>query len=378
MKPTKGSGSSPKRQKLAMEGNESMSLPTDGLDSLQWTTDNASGGQNPQSPSLSTSTAILEEIQRRSRNTAALLFDSARQSSAGSGLHPSMGTQDYSAWPYSASLSGIPVHPTSLLLANNILDRRSAALASMNPQFLAIQGLSGGQLQSERSLQMQLAQARAFAALQFTGTNFGFMNPVTLGSHRGILGSEGAMNVSAASLDQGLRADAPNEDNVLGGTQPDPGIPMTLPSDGDNLSEYQCLVRAQIDLFEATVRDIECNAQGRNKPISEGQVGIRCRHCSCLPAGRRSRGAVYFPSKLPGLYQAAQNMAINHFTNSCQTIPDAVRSRMLVLKERKTTVLGGGKQYWANGARVLGIKETDNGLFFDRSSSEGNEKLPSK
>ena len=83
---------------------------------------------------------------------------------------------------------------------------------------------------------------------------------------------------------------------------------MTLPSDEDNLSEYQCLIRSQIELFAAQVRDIECNAQGRNKPIVVGQVGIRCKACASIPPGRRPRGAVYFPAKLPGLYQAAQNM----------------------------------------------------------------------
>lgn len=88
------------------------------------------------------------------------------------------------------------------------------------------------------------------------------------------------------------------------------GIPLSLPSDENNLSEYQCLLRAQIDLFAATPSDIDGNAQGRNKPIVLGQVGIRCRHCHMNPSTtRRARGAVYFPAKLSGLYQAAQNMA---------------------------------------------------------------------
>jgi hypothetical protein len=90
----------------------------------------------------------------------------------------------------------------------------------------------------------------------------------------------------------------------------DGGVPLSLPSDDNNLSEYQCLLRAQIDLFAATPVDIDGNAQGRNKPIVLGQVGIRCRHCHANPStSRRARGAVYFPAKLSGLYQAAQNMA---------------------------------------------------------------------
>jgi hypothetical protein len=143
-------------------------------------------------------------------------------------------------------------------------------------------------------------------------------------------------------------------------------IPISLPSDEENLSEYQCLVRKQIYLFEARAEDVDSNAQGRNRPIVLGQVGIQCSHCCSLSPGRRTRGSVYFPGKLAGLYQAAQNMAINHFTDSCQHIPEAKRAKIRLLKEQKATIVGGGKQYWANGARVLGVQETENGLVFEK------------
>lgn len=139
---------------------------------------------------------------------------------------------------------------------------------------------------------------------------------------------------------------------------------LSLPSDKGNLSEYQCLLREQILLFSVAVSDIQCSAQGRNKPISLGQVGVLCRHCSKIPPGLRPSGAVYFPAQLSGLYQASQNMAINHFSKSCKSIPEAIRSRLLQLKERKSTVLGGGKRFWANGALVIGIVERDGQLRF--------------
>lgn len=44
--------------------------------------------------------------------------------------------------------------------------------------------------------------------------------------------------------------------------------------------------------------DMRGTAQGRNKPIVKGQVGIRCRHCALLPGACRPRGAVYFTSFL--------------------------------------------------------------------------------
>jgi hypothetical protein len=141
-------------------------------------------------------------------------------------------------------------------------------------------------------------------------------------------------------------------------------VPVSLPSDRETLSEYQCLLREQIVFFEATVDDIEATAQGRNKPIKVGQVGILCKHCARLAAGYRPRGAVYFPARLNGIYQAAQNQATNHFSESCRTIPEPLRTRAMMLKEQKTVVLGGGKQYWARAAEMSGVGETENGLAF--------------
>jgi len=142
-------------------------------------------------------------------------------------------------------------------------------------------------------------------------------------------------------------------------------VPVTLESDKDTLSEYQCLLREQILFFEANEEDIEATAQGRNKPIRLGQVGIQCRHCANLPPGYRPRGSVYFPAKLSGIYQAAQNMAINHFNDSCRSIPELTRASLMSLKEKKSFVIGGGKVYWANASHAVGVKETeDSGLAF--------------
>lgn len=140
---------------------------------------------------------------------------------------------------------------------------------------------------------------------------------------------------------------------------------LYMSCDDDSLSGYQCLVRRQVELFEARSDDVESNAQGRNKPIVLGQVGIRCRHCTSLPPRHRARASVYYPAKLMGLYQAAQNMATIHLCQHCQRIPSSVRSELLTLRERKSSA-GGGKKYWGDGARVLGVYEAEDGLRFGR------------
>lgn len=54
-------------------------------------------------------------------------------------------------------------------------------------------------------------------------------------------------------------------------------------------------------------------------------------------------------------------MAINHLSKSCRSIDDETKETLIKLKEQKSTVLGGGKNFWANGAKVLGVIEVEEG-----------------
>ena len=157
-----------------------------------------------------------------------------------------------------------------------------------------------------------------------------------------------------------------DEDDGADGNKP---VTLYMACDDESLSEYQCLVRKQIELFEAREEDVESNAQGRNKPIVLRQVGIRCRHCSKIPPRHRTRGATYYPARLQGLYQAAQNMASAHLCNHCQLIPDSLRQKLIILRDRKSSA-GGGKQYWADGVRVLGVIEAEDVLRFSPKAKE--------
>jgi hypothetical protein len=69
-------------------------------------------------------------------------------------------------------------------------------------------------------------------------------------------------------------------------------------TDERNISQYQCLARKQIEIFESTPDDACSNAQGRNRPINPGQVGIRCRHCKKSPPKQRKTGSVYYPNRV--------------------------------------------------------------------------------
>jgi hypothetical protein len=205
----------------------------------------------------------------------------------------------------------------------------------------------------------------------------GFLPPIAGFSGGGGMGSmssfqgsslQGAMNPTriATSNPQQPQPPLSAEDAAkLSGRQPQS---LYMPCDHDSLSEYQCLVRKQIEIFEARPEDVESNAKGRNKPIVLGQVGLRCRHCRALPPKSRQRGATYYPAKLNGLYQAAQSMASGHLCYHCEHIPIDLRQELLVLRERKSSA-GGGKKYWGDGVRILGVEEDESGLRFQQKKA---------
>lgn len=65
-----------------------------------------------------------------------------------------------------------------------------------------------------------------------------------------------------------------------------------------------------------------------------------------------------------GVYQASQNMASAHLCDLCQFIPDEIRHQLIKLRDRKSSA-GGGKNYWGEGVRVLGVYEDYHGLRFE-------------
>ena len=74
---------------------------------------------------------------------------------------------------------------------------------------------------------------------------------------------------------------------------------------------------------------------------------------------------MYYPAKLTGIYQAAQNMASAHLGDHCQHVPVQLRNELTRLRDRKSSA-GGGKKYWADGVRVLGVFEDEYGLRFEK------------
>ena len=143
---------------------------------------------------------------------------------------------------------------------------------------------------------------------------------------------------------------------------------LYMQCDEDVLCPSQIFLRKQIELFEAQSLDIELFVSGRRRPVVLGQIGIRCRHCAHLHPSTRKKGSAYYPSRLNGIYQAAQNIASSHLCDSCESVDGWTKSKLLEFQFVKTRKGYGGKNYWGQAAKALQVIETDAGLKFDRKS----------
>ena len=101
---------------------------------------------------------------------------------------------------------------------------------------------------------------------------------------------------------------------------------------------------------------------------------LRHRHCKVVPPQHRQRAAIYYPSKLDRLYQMSQTIASVHLAEYCQHIPPQVRSELSKLRESKSAALGG-KKYWADAGRAMGLVEIDKRLFYGDSKGAQEARL---
>ena len=147
---------------------------------------------------------------------------------------------------------------------------------------------------------------------------------------------------------------------------------LALSTDEKYLSSYQILLRQQLELFSSDLRDCLTSQQGRRRRVQVHQVGLRCRHCAHVALHERGRASCYYPQKLIGIYQAAQNIATTHLAESCACIPVGIRDELRRLHQRKDTAVGG-KAYWADACVQLGLEDGTDGIYYAEDSQASTD-----
>ena len=145
--------------------------------------------------------------------------------------------------------------------------------------------------------------------------------------------------------------------------------PLNTPEDEQVLNPIHCFVRKNVEVFIADENDVAAPAPGRKKPITLGQVGIRCIHCKNLAPKYRVKRAICYPPTVASLYHAVSNMKFDHFP-ACNGLSPAGRQQFTELKNaskgrgnRASVSVSCTSSYYENSARKeLGLEDTDTGI----------------
>lgn len=164
-----------------------------------------------------------------------------------------------------------------------------------------------------------------------------------------------------------------------------PPTMLYLSADYLTFSPYQIMIRKHVEFFEANAEEVAAKSpMGGARAIVLGQVGVRCRFCGAFPPSMRASGAVIYPSKRSGVYQAAQNIANSHWWEHCGHLPLEIRTELMELKNAATAGSASGsragsssnsdkqqrsgqrasKSTWSDRATALGVYEDQYGLRF--------------
>mmetsp|Transcript_60447 Transcript_60447/g.72660 ORF Transcript_60447/g.72660 Transcript_60447/m.72660 type:complete len:1234 (+) Transcript_60447:480-4181(+) len=174
--------------------------------------------------------------------------------------------------------------------------------------------------------------------------------------------------------------------NLLPSSIVPPRVLLAIEEDEEWLSDLDCLVRRNMEVFQATQQDVDAamrlvlQAEKRNNPVTLGQVGIRCVHCAAAThealrdcdmkhlstelfvADFKSKvdsAALSFPESISAIYETTREFQRSHL-ESCPNLPN---SEMQRLKEPKTSASLSSvlRRFHVIAANALGMVDTKEG-----------------
>lgn len=164
-----------------------------------------------------------------------------------------------------------------------------------------------------------------------------------------------------------LQRSAQEAARALAGTPP-AGVPpspssrilLAIPDDKEWLSDMDCYIRKQLEVFCANEDDVAAAQADRKYPISVGQVGIRCIHCSIAQGTDAVGHAIAYPFSISGIYESVREFHRLHL-DSCENLPPSSRAKLANLKGASSlsSVL---RKYYNLAAKALGLQDTKDGI----------------
>jgi hypothetical protein len=138
-------------------------------------------------------------------------------------------------------------------------------------------------------------------------------------------------------------------------------IRLAITEDKEWLSDMDCFIRRNLEVFCATEDDVMIAQEDKKYPITLGQVGIRCWHCATAKDYGTARGtAVAFPYSINGIYESVREFQRMHL-ESCPNLPEATRQKLEGFKG-STSLSSVLRKFYVLAARALGMHDTSEGI----------------
>lgn len=160
---------------------------------------------------------------------------------------------------------------------------------------------------------------------------------------------EVASGTAARMLKASIAASSPEKERVL----------LALPQDKDWLSDMDCFVRNNVEIFSATENDLAIAKTDKKYPIKLGQVGLRCMHCAGSSMGAR-REAVMYPYSISGIYESVRDFQKLHL-DYCPHLPPDLKGAMGKLTHGCSSLSSVLRRYYVQAARALGLFDSEDG-----------------
>jgi len=134
---------------------------------------------------------------------------------------------------------------------------------------------------------------------------------------------------------------------------------LAVPQDKDWLSDLDCFVRKQVEVFCASKTDVKDAAEDGKHRILQGQVGLRCLHCAKLCGGARG-DAVTYPCAISGIYESVREFQRLHF-DECSNLPQELKSARSKLTSGASSLSSVLRRYYVQAAKALGLYDSADG-----------------
>lgn len=167
-----------------------------------------------------------------------------------------------------------------------------------------------------------------------------------------------------------------------GPPSPSSRVLLSTPDDRQWLSDHDCFIRKQVEVFCATREDIEQAAAENKGNIREGQVGLRCIHCALSKQRSLNGDSVSYPPSIGAIYDTVREFVRLHL-ESCRNLHRDARNHLAESKGASSlsSVL---RKYYQMSAKSIGLVDAGDmiratGQYVPLQSQDftfGDRKLP--